>query len=144
MTQARSSVRSAVCTTARSTIATFLAAAVLCTSMLQTAQAAVIGTEAVAAAQAAPATTGHAALNATLERADVVEALRERGVDVDAAKARVAALSDAEAAQLAKQIDEAPAGAANVLAVIAVVFVILLITDLLGFTRIFPFIKPIR
>jgi hypothetical protein len=56
----------------------------------------------------------------------------------------VASLTDAEAQALLQQIDEAPAGAANALAIVAGVAVILMITDLLGFTRIFPFIKPIR
>jgi hypothetical protein len=52
--------------------------------------------------------------------------------------------TDAEALELKAHIDEAPAGAANVLVILGVVFVVLVITDYLGFTRIFPFTRPIR
>jgi uncharacterized protein DUF6627 len=97
-----------------------------------------IGTEQAAAAQ-----PGRALLEQTLSRADVVAALQARGVGIDAARARVAALTDAEAAQVAAQIDQAPAGG-DVLGVIVTIFVVLLITDILGFTKIFPFTRSIR
>jgi hypothetical protein len=71
-------------------------------------------------------------------------ALRARGVAPDQVRSRVAALSDAEAAQLADQIDAAPAGGNDVLGTIVFVFVLLLITDILGFTKIFPFTRSIR
>ena len=87
---------------------------------------------------------GHARLNAALARADVVAGLEARGVSVEQARARVAALSDAEAAHVADQIDQAPAGAADALGVILFVFVLLLITDILGFTKIFPFTRSVR
>ena len=62
-------------------------------------------------------------------------------------KARVAALSDAEAAQLAGKIDSLPAGGdgvGGVLWLIVVVFLVLLITDILGFTKVFPFTRSVR
>jgi hypothetical protein len=74
----------------------------------------------------------------------VIAALEARGVSVDAARARVAALTDAEAAHVAAQIDAAPAGADGVLGTIVFIFVLLLITDILGFTKIFPFTRSIR
>ena len=61
--------------------------------------------------------------------------------------ARIATLSDDEAAQLADRIDTLPAGGDGVGAVIGalvLVFIILLITDILGFTHVFPFTKPIK
>ncbi len=125
-------------------VASLVAASVFTVGTLQTAQAAVIATDTVAAAQTAPAGSAQMRLHAMFDRAEAVDALRARGVEVEAAKARVASLTDAEAADLLQQIDDAPAGAANVLVVVAVVFVVLLITDILGFTRIFPFTKPIR
>ena len=82
-----------------------------------------------------------------LERADVQQQLQAHGVTVEQAKARVAALSDAEAAQLAAQIDSLPAGGDGVGALITaalIVFLVLLLTDILGFTKIFPFTKPIK
>jgi len=61
--------------------------------------------------------------------------------------ARVAALSDDEAARLASRIDQLPAGGDGVGAVVGallLVFIILLFTDILGFTHVFPFTKPIK
>ncbi len=97
-----------------------------------------IGTE-----QAVAATGGRALLEQSLQRADVVAALQARGVSVDAARARVAALTDEEAARVAAEIDKAPAGA-DVVGTIVFIFVLLLITDILGFTKVFPFTRPIR
>ena len=79
-----------------------------------------------------------------LERADVRAQLQARGVDAAQVKARVAALTDQEAAGLAAQIDALPAGGADVLGVILVVFLVLLLTDILGFTKIFPFTRSVR
>lgn len=98
----------------------------------------------IGAEQVAEATPGRALLEQTLQRADVIAALEARGVSVDAARARVASLTDAEAAQVAAQIDAAPAGADSVLGTIVFIFVLLLITDILGFTKIFPFTRSIR
>ncbi|MEQ9198641.1 MAG: PA2779 family protein, partial [Rhodospirillales bacterium] len=64
------------------------------------------------------------------------------GVNPDEANLRVAALSDAEVARLAGEIKSAPAGQSAVGAVIGaavLIFVVLLITDLLGFTSVFGF-----
>jgi hypothetical protein len=97
-----------------------------------------IGAEQVVAAQG-----GRAQLEQALQRADVIAALQARGVSVEAARARVAALTDAEAAQVAAQIDQAPAGG-DVLGTIVFIFVLLLLTDILGFTKIFPFTRSIR
>lgn len=103
-----------------------------------------IGTEQAVSAPAAGESASRERLLSTLERADVAAALSERGVSVDQARARVAALSDAEAAQLAQQIDTAPAGADGVLGTIVFIFVLLLVTDILGFTKVFPFTRSIR
>lgn len=83
-------------------------------------------------------------LLAALQRDDVARALQERGVDPDEARARVAALSDAEAARLGAEIDRAPAGANDIVGTLVFVFVLLLVTDILGFTKVFPFTRPIR
>jgi hypothetical protein len=99
---------------------------------------ALIGTE-----QAATIQPGRALLEQTLNRAEVAAALQARGVSVEVARERVAALTDAEAAQVAARIDQAPAGG-DALGVIVTIFLILLITDILGFTKVFPFTRPIR
>jgi hypothetical protein len=81
---------------------------------------------------------------AALERDDVRAQLAARGIGLGEAQARVAALTDAEAADLAAQIDALPAGGVGVLGVALVVFLVLLLTDILGYTKIFPFTKPAR
>jgi hypothetical protein len=130
-------------TVIRRTLATVVAMSLSFAGLVQAAPltlapAALIGTEQAAAAQ-----PGRALLEQTLARADVVAGLQARGVTVEAAQARVAALTDAEAAQVAAQIDQAPAGG-DVLGVIVTIFVVLLITDILGFTKVFPFTRTIR
>ena len=84
------------------------------------------------------------AIDRLLERADVQARLQDYGVKAADVRARVAALSDDEVAQLAAQIDSLPAGGDSILGLVVLVFVILLITDILGLTKIFPFTKPIR
>ena len=83
-------------------------------------------------------------ISSLLERAEVRTQLQAYGVDPAQVKARVAALTDAEAAQVAAQLDQLPAGGESVLGVLLIVFIVLLITDILGFTKIFPFTKPVR
>lgn len=78
-----------------------------------------------------------------LEREDVRAQLQARGVSADEVKGRVAALTDEEARELAGRIDSLPAGG-DVLGILLTVFIVLLITDILGFTRVFPFTRPIR
>jgi hypothetical protein len=107
----------------------------------QAAPAQLIGAEQVAQAQHSG---GRALLERTLDRADVAAALEARGVSVQAARERVAALTDAEAALVAERIDQAPAAGESVLGVIVFIFVLLLITDILGLTKIYPFTRSVR
>jgi hypothetical protein len=82
-----------------------------------------------------------------LDRADVRTQLESLGVKPADVSARVAALTDAEAARIAGQLDQLPAGgdtAGALVGALLIVFLVLLITDLLGLTKVFPFTKPIR
>ena len=79
-----------------------------------------------------------------LERADVQAQLQAYGVSPGEVKARVAALTDAEAAELAARLDELPAGGVSILGAILIVFLVLLLTDILGYTKVFPFTKPMK
>lgn len=79
-----------------------------------------------------------------LARDEVRAALLERGVKPEQVAARVAALSDDEARDLAKRIDQLPAGGDGLLGMLFVVFIILLITDILGLTKVFPFTRSIN
>jgi hypothetical protein len=85
-----------------------------------------------------------ASIAAALERSEVQQQLRAFGVSPDELKARVAALSDTEAAELAARIDSAPAGGIGLVGAIVLVFLVLLLTDILGYTKIFPFTRPVK
>ena len=81
---------------------------------------------------------------ALMTREDVQRQLKAQGVDPDEALARVAALSDAEVRRIADRIDAMPAGQdalGTLIGVALIVFIILLVTDLMGVTDIFPFIE---
>ena len=126
-------------------ITTLAAACLSFAGFMQSAQATLVTTEQVAASVGVRSATAERELvNATLARADVAAGLAERGVSVDAARARVAALTDDEVAAVANAIDTAPAGSADVLGVLLTVFIILLVTDILGFTKVFPFTRSVR
>lgn len=105
---------------------------------LPTAQAALVGTgEAVQALQGETAARDR--LATLLQREDVQARLAQLGVDPDEARQRAAALSDEEVAQLARHMDQLPAGG-DVLGLAVFVFFVLLLTDILGYTDIFPFV----
>ena len=98
------------------------------------ARAAVVNTGEYLAAARAEQSLG--AAGAALARADVQAQLTALGVDPQDARARVAALSPAELAQLNARLDELPAGS-SVLGLIGAVFVVLLILELVGVTDVF-------
>src|SRR2546421_9856859 len=79
-----------------------------------------------------------------LERADVRAQLEAYGVRAADVKARVAALTDEEAAQLAGRLDSLPAAGDGLIGALLLSFVVLLITELLGLTKVFPFTRPIK
>lgn len=80
-----------------------------------------------------------AALLAALDRDTVRQQLIARGVDPDDARARIAALSDAQVEAVGQNIDTLPAGS-GVLEVLVAVVLVLVILDILGVTNIFSFI----
>lgn len=124
-------------------LATLVGMSLTFAGMVQAAPVAVGASTLITTEQAAAAQPGRTLLEQTLARADVIAGLQARGVSVDAARARVAALTDAEAAHVAAQIDQDPAGG-EVLGVLLTIFVVLLVTDILGFTKVFPFTRTIR
>jgi hypothetical protein len=81
---------------------------------------------------------------AFLGRAEVREQIVALGVDPAEAMARVAALSDAQVREIAGQLDQLPAGQSAigvVVGAILIIFLVLLVTDLLGLTDVFPFVN---
>jgi hypothetical protein len=73
--------------------------------------------------------------------------LISKGISPEEAKARIDSLTDVEALMVSQQIEKLPAGG-NAVGIIVgallLVFIILLITDLVGLTDVFPFTKKHR
>jgi len=77
------------------------------------------------AANSAP--VDRAMVLSVLDRAETTAQLQAQGIDPAMARARVAAMTDAEVQALAHDIQTAPAGAASELAVVAFLVVLVLI-----------------
>lgn len=109
---------------------------------LPAAHAGIVGTETLVSSEQAQQDRAH--ILKLLERKDVQEQLVAYGVDAEQAKARVNSLTDAEMHSLAGQMNQLPAGGDSIVGVLFAIFIILLITDILGLTNIFPFVKHRR
>ena len=108
---------------------------------MQSVHAGLVGTDGVAAS--ANSEAGRDRIRAFLDREDVRKELQKQGIDANDAKARVNALTDEEVQKVAGRLDKVPAGG-DIIGVLFAVFVILLVTDILGFTKVFSFTRPIK
>lgn len=111
----------------------------------QSVYAAMVGTETVL--DSARGQQARDYLKQLLARQDIQNALAAQGIDSREAKARIDSLSDAEAVNAADKFDQLPAASGffeTLLIVAFLVFLILLITDIAGYTDIFPFVRPMR
>jgi hypothetical protein len=127
----------------RHILCSVLAAMAVAWGPVAEARAELIGTEAVLASAPEAA---RAELRALMAREDLRAEISRYGIDPVEADARIAGLSDAEVLQLQHKISEVPAGASFigvVAAILLVTILILLITDLLGYTDVFSFINPL-
>jgi hypothetical protein len=79
-----------------------------------------------------------------LGRADVRSQMMALGVDSNLAMSRIDAMTDEEVQELAGRVDQMPAGGADVLGVLLFIFIVLLVTDILGLTKVFPFTRSIK
>ena len=67
-----------------------------------------------------------------------------QGIDPLEAKHRIDSLADSEAVHIADKFEQLPSGGnvfVTLLIISFIVFIILLITDIAGYTDIFPFVK---
>jgi hypothetical protein len=83
-------------------------------------------------------------LNRMMIREDVQTAFTSYGITPLEAKARLDTLSDAEIIRLYNQMEQLPAGGSSLgtaFIAVGVIFVILFITDLLGYTDVFSFTR---
>ncbi|MCK5419512.1 MAG: PA2779 family protein [Desulfobacterales bacterium] len=83
-------------------------------------------------------------IKSILAREDAQAVLRAQGIDPLEARARVDSLTDAEAVRIADQIEELPAGGnflVGLLIAVGIIVLVLAITDAMGYTDVFTFIK---
>lgn len=119
----------------------------LVSAPLSTVQAALVGTDQVVSDPAAAAADREKVVQ-FLRQDAVREQLVAMGVEPSEVEARLAALSPAELAQLSDRIDQMPAGQGGIIGpiigAVLIIFLVLLVTDLLGLTDVFPFVKKSR
>ncbi|HEY1104314.1 MAG TPA: PA2779 family protein [Burkholderiaceae bacterium] len=127
--------------TFKRTLASLLIVCMATAGMPMMANAGIVSTEQAITSQSA--VDNRTKVDNFLARADVREAMVAQGIDGAAAADRVKAMSDAEVAQLANRVDQAPAGG-EILGILFTVFIVLLITDILGLTKVFPFTRSVR
>lgn len=119
-----------------------LIASVLSLSLpMQAAYAGMIGVDQIA--QSEQLQSQRDRIKSFLDREDVAKAMQAKGLDADTAKSRVDALTDQEVQQVAGKIDTLPAGG-DIIGILFTIFVVLLVTDILGFTKVFPFTRSVR
>ena len=109
---------------------------------IQTAKAQIIDSEAAFAI--AKHEESRARISAFLNRQDVQRAMVQHGVNPEEAQKRVSTLSDQEVVKVAREIEKLPAGGDGIGAIVGAavfIFVVLLITDLLGLTHVFSFVN---
>jgi hypothetical protein len=83
-------------------------------------------------------------IKSILAREDAQTVLKAQGIDPLEARARVDSLTDAEAVRIADQIEELPAGGSffvGLLVAVGVIVLVLAITDAMGYTDVFTFIR---
>jgi hypothetical protein len=108
----------------------------------QSAWAAIIGTESIINVDRSQSPRDY--LNNLLAREDIQAALVSKGIDPREAQARIDSLSDAEVNDIVDKLDQLPAGGGvleTILIIAFLVFAIFIVTDIAGYTDIFPFIK---
>ncbi len=139
-------IRKKTVSRSRSVMALTMAAAMLMASLpTNSALAAMVSTDQVI--EVAATAEARAQVTDFMAREDVRRDLRSLGIDPNEAARRAAALSDREIQQIAGRLDELPAGqdaAGALIGALLVIFLVLLVTDLLGMTDIFPFVKAQR
>jgi outer membrane protein OmpA-like peptidoglycan-associated protein len=107
----------------------------------QSAWAAIISTESIINVDRGQRARDY--LNNLLAREDIQAALVYQGIDLQEARARIDSLSDAEINDIVNKLDQLPAGGLveTLLIIVFLGFIILLFTDIAGYTDIFTFVK---
>jgi hypothetical protein len=106
------------------------------------AQAAIVDNDALLAET--PAQHTRDSLQQLFEQDQVRAQLQALGVSPEWANERARTLTDAELARINNGTGQLEAGSDSVLGVLLVIFIVFVITDIIGATDIFPFIHPVR
>jgi hypothetical protein len=105
------------------------------------AQAAMIGNEQIVSQSQSQQTRD--SLQQLFEQETARQQLQAWGVNPDQIKSRIDSLTDAELARFNQQVNDLQAGG-DVLGILLVIFLVFIITDVIGATDIFPFIHPVK
>lgn len=119
-------------------VASLLIVSILFFSLQPTVNAAIVSTSDLVAEQQSHVDREY--LLNSLDREEVQVALVSQGVDLEMAKLRVAGMTDTEVRTLNAKMDNLPA-ASGVVGTVVFILVVLLITDLVGVTDVYPFIN---
>ena len=120
----------------------WLLSTLLVLSPVMTAQAALIGNGALV--QQAETQQTRDSLQQLLARQETRQQLQALGVEPEWAIERARNLSDSELTRINQGIGQLQTGGDSVLGVLLLIFIVFVITDVIGATDIFPFIHPVR
>ena len=129
----------------RPIVATVIAGLIFTSMPMPRAQAALVTSEDLAIQRSAAA--DRARINDLMAREDIQREFKIQGISPQEAQARVNSMTDQEVSQVVGRLDQLPAGQSVVGAIIGaavLVFIVLLITDIVGWTKVFPFTRAQR
>lgn len=86
----------------------------------------------------------NASIDTFLQKQEVQSKLAMLGVSSENMQARIATLTDEEISQINQEIESLPAGGSTILGVLVFIVVLLLITDILGYTKVYNFTKSVQ
>jgi hypothetical protein len=121
-------------------LAWFLSAMLAMMPVLPAQAAMISNSEIVNPAQSAQADQR---LQQFLDREETRRQLQEWGVSAEWLQTRLDSLTEAELAQIHSALDNPEAGG-SILGILLVIFIVFVITDVIGATDIFPFIHPVK
>ena len=110
--------------------------------LCQSVSAAMIGTESIINVDRGQNPRDY--LNNLLAREEIQAALISQGIDPQEAQDRIDNLSDDEIGKFVHEMDQLPAGGGffeTFIIIVFLIFLILLVTDISGYTDVFPFVK---
>ena len=103
--------------------------------------------EIISTKQLMNASSSSVTIDSFLAKQEVQDKLAELGVSSENIKERMATLTSEEIAQINQQIESMPAGGSAggaILGVLVFIFIVLLVTDILGFTKVFNFTRSVQ